>query len=296
MDDSNSYDVIGVDGGGTSCRIALCLRGQRTELTIGQANVTTDFERAVRTISQGLQGLAEKSGVSVDKLTGLPAYLGLAGVMSDQMGTRVANALPLSRVRVQDDRISALTGALGNTDGVIAGIGTGSFLARQSGGNIKLIGGYGFRIGDDASGAYLGRALLIRCLHVLDGITPASALTDAVLNDFGHQAERFVEFASHATPGDFGAFAPQIFAAAQTGDVSGLALIQKGADYITAATKALGWRSGDALCLIGGVGPHYAPFLPTDIAAALVKPKGTGLDGALLLAQRMANETAEGAK
>ncbi|MDH5453090.1 MAG: ATPase [Paracoccaceae bacterium] len=290
MSESNAYNVIGVDGGGTSCRIALVLDGQRTWVKTGPANVTTDFGQAVRTISQGLREVAQKAGTTLDALVDLPAYLGLAGVLDDDMAKRVADALPLSCARIGDDRITTLTGALGFADGAVAGIGTGSFLTYRSGEDIKLIGGYGFRIGDDASGAWLGRALLQHCLHVLDGIAPASDFSRSVLEEFGGQAKRLVDFAGQATPGDFGAFAPRIFEAAGQGDASGLSLISNGVNYITAGLDALGWTPGDALCLTGGVGPHYAPFMPTEYAAALVEPQGTGLDGAIFLAQRLACE------
>ena len=41
---------------------------------------------------------------------------------------------------------------------------------------------------------------------------------------------------------------------------------------------------GGLLCLSGGVGPHYAPYLDPDWQARLVTAEGTALEGALALA------------
>jgi glucosamine kinase len=288
MSNSKTYNIIGVDGGGTSCRIALILEGRRYEAKAGRANVTSDFSGAMRSISQGLIAVADMAGVSLQVLYELPIYLGLAGVLDDAVALQVEKALPFEHIQAADDRLSTLLGVLDGADGAVAGIGTGSFLASQRDATVRLIGGYGFQIGDEASGAWLGRALLSKTMHVLDGLHPPSALSSDVLSQLGGNAADIVRFASSATPGDFGRFAPQVVQAALAGDAIGLGLIQAGAKYITNALTAVGWSRSTPLCLTGGVGPQYAQFLPTDIAEKVATPKGTGLDGALILASRMA--------
>jgi glucosamine kinase len=78
--------------------------------------------------------------------------------------------------------------------------------------------------------------------------------------------------------------------AAAEGDVHGRDLMQRGADYVRDGIRALGFQTGDALCLSGGVGPHYAPYLPAEVTANLVQPFGSNLEGAFALAR----QTAEG--
>jgi glucosamine kinase len=290
MRELNPTNVIAVDGGGTSCRIALRFNGARTELQTGPANVASNFDGAVRTIRAGLDTLAQQAGVDLGTICALPAYLGLAGVLGSGVATRVAGELPLARVRVEDDRIAALTGALAGLDGVVAGIGTGSFLGLRRGAQTRLIGGYGLNLGDEASGAWLGRRLLARSLHVLDGLAQPSPLTEAILADFGADAGAIVAFAGGATPEAFAAFAPRIVTAAQRGDAAANALMEAGAGYIAKGLVALGWKAGERLCLTGGVGPQYQSFLRPDIAASVRAPLGTGLDGALMLAARFAAE------
>ena len=93
-DISRRAGLIGVDGGGTSCRIALEWQGRRSELTLGSANVTTDFQKAIELINDGLDAIAEKSGLSKNQLWTCPAYLGLAGVVDEADARAVAKALP----------------------------------------------------------------------------------------------------------------------------------------------------------------------------------------------------------
>ncbi|AVO38588.1 BadF/BadG/BcrA/BcrD ATPase family protein [Pukyongiella litopenaei] len=283
MQDSTPNNVIGVDGGGTSCRAALVLDGQRHEVQAGAANATTDLDGTIRTLRDALAQLRGATGISGDRLQALPAYLGLAGVLDPRTGDRIAAALNLSRAQVGDDRRTTVTGALGGGDGAVAGLGTGSFMARQTGDRLRLIGGYGLTMGDEASGAWLGRGLLSHTLHALDGLIPHCPLTDAIAAEFGDAVE-IVRFASTAGAADFAGLAPRVIAAAENGDATALTLMRAGARYVEQGLHAMGWQPAEPVCLTGGVGPHYAPYLADDIANALRDPAGTALDGALRLA------------
>ncbi len=283
-----SQNLIAVDGGGTRCRIVLIHKGQRHQLNVGSANVYSDFDGALRTIRNGLQSVAHLVGLSFDQIAHYPVHLGLAGVLDVEIGQRVSQSLAFTNATVTDDRITTLAGALGHSDGCVAGIGTGSFFARQCGQKSKLIGGYGLQLGDDASGAWLGVKLLQYCLLVLDGFYPRSPLSDRVWDEFSNAPKRMISFAKVATASQFGAFSPRIFAAAQGGDKTGLALVQMGAKSITSACTALGRTQDEPLVLMGGVGPHYTPFLPSEISAQCIDPKGSALDGAIYLATQHA--------
>lgn len=289
MDNLRDSLLIGVDGGGTSCRLALLHAGRRVDVRGGPANVSTDMAGALANLSQGLESLAEQAGLPQEALAQARAYLGLAGVVSADLARAVAEALPFAASRVEDDRIAALHGALGGRDGTVFGIGTGSFLGRRAGAAVDLIGGWGFVLGDEASGADLGRRLLRVALHTVDGLAPATGLTTDILQDMGGPPG-VVAFAGRATPAEFAALAPRVLDAASAGDGTAVALMQAGADYIARSAQQLGWQPGDPLCPIGGLAARYAPFLPDTMAASLVEPQGTALDGALALAALIAAE------
>ncbi|WP_347309781.1 BadF/BadG/BcrA/BcrD ATPase family protein [Defluviimonas sp. SAOS-178_SWC] len=276
--------LIGFDGGGTSCRAALVAEGRRYDVTLGPANVSTDFDAALATIRDALSALAEKAGVAPSALADAPAHLGLAGVISPTIAARVTAALPLGRAVVTDDRPTTIAGALGDDDGAVAAIGTGSFIGRQTGGRVTGIGGWGFRLGDQASGAWLARRCLEEVMLAVDGIGPETDLTRRILTEHGDDPGRIVHFSLSARPEDYARMAREIVAAAEAGDALGVRLMTEGADYILAGLAALGWRPGEALCLAGGHGPAYAHWLGEPVTAA----KGSALDGALLLAARAA--------
>lgn len=278
--------VIGVDGGGSACRFAIDVEGRIHEVLGGPANVFTDLEGALSVVRGGLAALARSAGLTLEDLQGARAYLGLAGVISPEIAATVAGALPIDNAIVEDDRIAAVTGALGHDDGAVIGIGTGSFLARQSSGRIELIGGWGHVLGDEASGAVIGRELLSRTLLAADGLSLGSDLTDAILQELDGPAG-VVTFASHATPAEFARFAPRIVEAAQSGDAVAENLMTKGAAYIVSGLDRLGWRAGERLCPVGGLARQYAAFLPAHVVDALTEPDGTALAGALTLARRL---------
>ena len=272
--------VGGIDGGGSGCRAAVLVAGRRHEVVLGPANVSADFDGAVATIRAALDALAARAGLAPGALAGDAAHAGLAGVTDAAMAARVRAALPLSRVTVTGDRPTTVAGALGAADGAVAAIGTGSFLGRQAAGSFRGLGGWGFFLGDQASGAWLGRRCLEEVMLGIDGLAPATALGRAILADHGGDPARVVRFSFAARPADYAALARPVAEAAAAGDPLGARLMAEGADYIRRGLAALGWRRGEALCLTGGLGPAYAPWLGEQVVA----PKGSALDGALALA------------
>lgn len=284
MSKSSETGLVGIDGGGTSCRIALEWRGLRTEVVLGSANVTTDFCGAVQLIRKGLKDVAAKAGLFEEDLQVWPAYLGLAGVVDEADAQAVAEALPLKAVVVEDDRRAAVVGALGDVDGTVAGVGTGSFLARRSSASLRLVGGWGVRLGDEASGAWLGHRLLASALDVVDGLEDETGLTADIFQQFGKSARQIVAFSLEAGPADYADFAPRVIEAAKADDRTGRRLMNEGANYLSRTMDKLGWQEREPVCLIGGVAPHYRDYLPEPVALSLVSAKGTALDGALQLA------------
>ncbi len=272
--------LLGIDGGGTSCRAAAVVGGLRHEVALGPANVSTGFDAAVATIGGALRLLAERAGLPPEVLFQAPAHLGLAGVVSGAVAARVRAALPLSRATVTDDRPTTIAGALGSAEGAVVAIGTGSFLGRQAGGRICGLGGWGFFLGDQASGAWLGRRCLEEVMLAVDGLAAETGLCRSILADHGGDPAEIVRFSVTARPADYAGLARAVVAAAGAGDPLGARLMAEGADYIRRGLAALGWQRGETLCLTGGLGPAYAEWLGEPVVPA----RGSALDGALSLA------------
>ena len=64
--------------------------------------------------------------------------------------------------------------------------------------------------------------------------------------------------------------------------------MRRGADYLNTTLLVAQLAKDDVICLTGGVGPHYAPYLAAPFQDRICPPQGAALDGALALAQRQA--------
>jgi glucosamine kinase len=281
--------LIAVDGGGTGCRAAVgtVARGVLAEAQGGPGNVMSDFEGALTNILGAVERAVAASGLPAGAFEDAVAHLGLAGANSRADMIAVERALPFRRCTVTGDRATAVAGALGPGNGFLVALGTGTIVARQKDGAVATVGGWGFVLSDEASGAWLGRALLAHVLQAEDGIAAHSDLTRRALEAAGGR-EAIVAFAADGRPADYAEHARAVIEAAQAGDAVAVALMQGGADYIDRALAALGYAEDDVLCLSGGVGPSYAPFLPDRLTRNLAAPKGSALDGAFAMARRAA--------
>jgi glucosamine kinase len=275
--------LIGIDGGGTSCRGAALCEGRLVSCSLPGANASSDFEGAVAAVLAVSRALAEALSLPVERLWAAPAYLGLAGVVDPHIAARLRRGLPFERAVIEEDRRASVVDALGASEGAAAVIGTGSFLARQSGGAMRFQGGYGLALGDEASGAWLGREALAASLRAGEGWGPVTDLTRGLWDEMGGRSG-IIGFAQRARPRDLAELAPGVVAAAEGGDAQARALLARGAGHIAEGLAALGWQEGEALCLTGGLGAVYGPALPPVMRAALVRPQGQAPEGALTLA------------
>ncbi|MGR3635662.1 MAG: BadF/BadG/BcrA/BcrD ATPase family protein [Shimia sp.] len=289
MTKNHTIPVLAIDGGGTRCRIALQNGENLTQIKAGSANVSTDFEAAIREILAGLATLSKETGVATQTLCAMPTYAGLAGVTGQKIASRVAAALPFQTIKVEDDRPSALRGAVGAGDGFVVHCGTGSFVAAQLKGRVHLAGGWGAVLGDPSSAQWVGRQSLARTLDVSDGLRQSSDLSKALMDRFDGTAG-IVAFAATASPADFGALAPAVSKRAANGDPMATAIMQDAMDRMATTLRKLGWQDGVPICLTGGIGPLYAPYMPSDMQACLAEKLGEPMAGAVSLAKDFSKE------
>lgn len=284
---SNISYFLGVDGGGTGSRALLVdADGQElARLEGGAANVATDMGKASDTLAKLARDTFAAAGLGQAEMDASYAVLGLAGSNVVASNAPVEDAVPCAHVHVTNDPDIVLAGALGADDGCIAAPGTGSFFISRKNGEIRRLGGWGFVLGDEASGANMGRHLLAITLHAHDKIRPHTDLTREVLTEFSDDPSKIVQFANSSTPGDFGKYARRIVAAGQAGDPVGILLMQEGADWIETAVQALGYTPGMKVVLWGGLGQTYIPYLPETIVSDIVEPLGDGMSGAIRLAK-----------
>ena len=167
-----------------------------------------------------------KAGLGAASRGEMALGVGLAGLSSAQDAARVAAALPgWARVEVANDAVTACIGANGSGDGGLIIAGTGTAGIARIAGAAKIVGGRGFLLGDDGSGARIGADAVRAALRAFDGLEPMSGLSRALLAKFDSDPLRMMKWAQTAKPGDYGAFAPQVFEAARAGESGALEIV-----------------------------------------------------------------------
>lgn len=277
--------IVGIDGGGTGCRAAV---GTLSDGILGHAqggpgNVESNFDEAIQTIQDCVTRALADAGLTDVTPDRIIAHVGVAGTNEGPLVAKTKTALPYAKVAVTSDRATTVRGVLGAQDGYVVALGTGTIIARQQARTMTSVGGWGFYVSDQASGAWLGRNVLEETILAEDGIKPHSPLTRAMTIHFGGAPQIFM-FTSSARPKDYASFAPDVMTAMAKGDAVASALVNRGATYVEQALKTLGFQPGDVLCLSGGLGPHYKPYLPNALTTNIKAPIGTALDGAFALA------------
>lgn len=279
---------VGIDGGGTGCRAVLAdAQGAvlgRAEA--GPANISLDRVTALANILAATRAALGQAGRDPDDLAGLVAALGLAGANVPGVAAQLAAELPFARSQIVSDAMTATTGALQGEDGIVAAMGTGSVFGVSRGGQFRSFGGHGFLLGDEGSGAVLGRALVSRALRACDGFVPMTPLLQQVLDEHGGPAG-LIGFGLSARPADFARYAPKVVAG---GDSAAVALFDAACAEVAAMIDHLQGSTPVPVVFLGGLATAYTTRLTG--RWHIRPPKGSGLDGALWLARHMAHDSA----
>ena len=281
--------ILGIDGGGTSCRAAVARpdgiilgRGKS-----GAANILTDPNNAIISITEAAKAAYREAGLDEAGINGASAFLGVAGTNVGDLTRYVHDRLPFQHTDIDSDGLIALQGAIGDEDGAVAILGTGSIYMGRKDNTVRYIGGWGFTIGDLGGGARLGHALLQEALLAHDGVHPRSGVTDAILEEFKGDPRGIVEFARLSKPGDFGRFAPLLFDHARKGDAQAIAIVKAGAATVNESLDAIMELAGaKRLCLLGGLAQIYPEWLSERHRAILVEAEADALTGAVALAAK----------
>ena len=278
---------LGVDGGGSGCRAAVADAAGRVlgQGAAASANIWTDPDGARANILAAAEVAMAAAGTG-GRLGELVAVLGLAGANVAGAAERLAPGLPFARVAIESDAVVALKGALGDDDGITAAIGTGSVFGAQRAGAVRMIGGWGFQLGDHGSGAVMGRALCARALLAHDGEADGTPVLARLLAEHGGPAG-IVAWGKAAAPADFARLVPRILEGAAAGDPAAAAILGEAEADIARAIDRLMADGPAPVAFLGGLGPLFGERLARRYGGLVRAPRGSGLDGALMLARRL---------
>lgn len=280
---------LGVDAGGTSCKARLTDE-KGTVLgvgTAGPANTRIGLDALHATLLEVCRQATEAAGLGEADLPDIRVGMGIAGINRMGMKAKIqALAFPFRSLALSSDSMIANLGAHAGGDGAILILGTGSVGLIKRGEDSTSIGGYGFPISDEGSGAALGLSAIRHALRALDGRTRPTPLSQALTQRFDHAIPSVIAWMDGATPADYAGFAPLVLAHAETGDEIALSIVRDAALHVERFIETIFARGATRCVLMGGLAEPMTPWLRARIVDRLVPPLGDALDGALLLAGR----------
>jgi N-acetylglucosamine kinase-like BadF-type ATPase len=202
-------------------------------------------------------------------------------------------------VAVIDDGLAGYFGAVGNNDGVVLSIGSGTVAIAGRRGSYSHADGIGHIFGDLGGGFWLGKAALERVLATLEGRDDATFLAEF----FEEEIKSYESLKSHT---DAKAqllcinAAKTLLEAAEAKNTDAITIRDKGAEYLAKTIRAAwtnvgGMRNeGISIALLGKLAENkgYAESIRRRTSSVLpqitlVEPQGNHLDGALFIAENV---------
>lgn len=278
----NDQDMtVVVDGGGSGCRLGAFDAGGviRARTTDGPASLSLGVDQTWMHIRRGLKSLADQLGQAEDWL---PARLvmGLSGALQSERRREFLALIPGSvESTLITDGQAQLLGATGGQPGICLAVGTGSVLHwLDASGAIGLAGGWGYPMGDEGSGAWLGSRLINAYLWHRDmhaGDTPA--VFRALEARIGNSVSDVQVWSTCKRSTEVASLVPIIVTAAREGDALARSLLRSG----TEECERLLALAPDNLPIhvTGGLADVYRPLLSAPIRARLSPPRGDTFSG-----------------
>jgi N-acetylglucosamine kinase-like BadF-type ATPase len=240
--------VLGIDAGGTktAClladeqgRIVSQARGGGANL---QASGELEVEKVLYTVME--EALGDRDVVPS------AICLGIAGVdRPDDLAVvrRIMQRIGYkARVLVVNDALVALEAGAPDEPGVVIISGTGSIAyGRNGAGQAARAGGWGYVLGDEGSGYWIGRAALRAVLREADRRGQKTALTPMLLKHFGvDQAQGLIYEVYHSNlkPAAIGALATCVQEAFSAGDAAAIGILRGAADELESSALSVARR------------------------------------------------------
>lgn len=252
--------LIGIDFGGTSCRLVLCqpdgtvlshYHGKGCNPNMAGIAAFHEF------LKQGLEALLAKHGGMNQEIQCL--CLTAAGITTGDHIPKTElflhQLLPAcKKFYLCSDTLSPLQAALGSSDGGVLIAGTGVVGLYRKNGELLQLGGWGYLLDSGGSGFHLGRDGWTAVLEDYYNIGPKTMLTEKYIERLGenpHAAIRQLYANVNLAP----TFAPVVLECAQAGDAVALEILRHNAGCLAHLADNMALRLGEnaKLAAAGGL-------------------------------------------
>jgi N-acetylglucosamine kinase-like BadF-type ATPase len=187
---SGAY-YLGFDGGGTKtdCFLVDAENKVLAHATAGPSNpIRAGYAKAWFTLSDAADLVLERCHLKSSDILGICAGIGGAGrdVVARRIAVFLERGFPEAAVLVTTDLDITLQAAVGDGEGVILVVGTGSAAyGRDAEGHIARAGGRGPWFSDEGSGFDIGRRALAAVVRAEEKRGPSTALSQKMLHWLG---------------------------------------------------------------------------------------------------------------
>ena len=282
--------LLGIDGGGTNCRARLTDWSGQTlgQATSGPANIRFDLEQSIAAVTNATHQCLSQSGL-FGRHGDIVACLALAGACEPSLQAQAeAVPLPFYKTSLTSDAKAACIGAHMGEDGGIVIVGTGTVGWSIVGGREFRIGGWGFPLSDQGSGAWLGSRALMQVLQAYDQLLPWTPLLRTLFAQFESDPYAIVRWMTAAGPREYASLAPLIVTHADRDDTAARNLMRAAGAHIDQLVAKVAATGSGRVALLGGLSASIEPYLVNSTRILLVAARGDAMSGALRLARAQA--------
>jgi len=240
--------VLGIDAGGTKtvCQLANERAEILAEARRGGANLQASGELEVEKV---LHEVMEEA-IGDRELTPAAICLGIAGVDRPDDARVVRSIMKRvgykAKCLVVNDALVALEAGAPGRPGVVVIAGTGSIsYGRNDRNQAARAGGWGYMLGDEGSGYWIGRAALRAVLRAADRRGPATKLTDLLLAFYGvARAQDLIHqvYSGTLRPAAIAALAKCVQSAFTDGDAVAIGILRGAADQLESSALSVARR------------------------------------------------------
>ncbi len=241
--------LMGIDGGGSTIRVVVVApdMARRAQTRGPRVNpYVIGREKSAAIIQAHMRDALAQAAISPDQITGVG--VGIAGAAATQwqawLRDVVGAVVPRAQIVTSSDVEIALVGAHGSRRGVLILAGTGSSAyAINDAGESRRVGGWGYLLGDEGSGFWLGIQALRAITRAFDDREMATILTSRILTHLGLQTERDLLLWLHGNEtlptNDVARLAPLVIEAAAEGDVVAQRIVEGAAQELALLGKSV---------------------------------------------------------
>lgn len=286
--------LLGVDGGGTGTRVLVANRqgAVLAQASAGPSALGQGIEAAWREILTAIHSAFASLDHATPEWSQCALGAGLSGV--NHLPWRkafLADNPGFTHIALESDAYTALLAAHGGRPGAMVAAGTGSIgEALYADGTRRQVGGWGFPVGDEGSGAWLGLRAMAHAQEAMDGRSLGGPLATRIHAHCGNSRDALQAWCAGAGQFEYAQLARAVVESAALDPIADAMLIEA-AQSLDLIAKALDPTGNLPLAIFGSVGCLLQPRLAATTQARCVPTPRDAVHGALTLIQHTLEPT-----